>query len=116
MIPVLTNAGARGTLVAIDSKSGFGEFRISCGRYVRTRARVQPGLWRVDLRRANFGWAVGYNARGGGHVEDIPLKQWLALVERVGWTGTLYLHPPNAPDDVSLTNGGSTDVCAGVFG
>ena len=90
----------------------FAEFRLSCGRYVRTKGKVRPGLWRVDLQGAVFGLAVNYNARGGGHVEEISLKEWRAVVERSGWSGTLYLSPRPA----WLTNGGSTDVCAGVFG
>jgi hypothetical protein len=73
-------------------------------------------LWKVDVRRATFGWAVGYNAQGGGHVEDLDLRQWERAVRRLGWSGTLYLRTPNAPHSVWLTNGGSTDVCAGVFG
>jgi hypothetical protein len=115
-VPTLVRAGARGTLLAIDLKSGIAEFRISCGRFIPSKARIRPGLWKVNLRGATFGWAVGQNGQGGGHVEDLNLRQWERTVRRLGWSGTLYVRTANAPHSVWLTNGGATDVCAGVFG
>jgi hypothetical protein len=112
----LRRAGARGTLLAIDPTTRTASFRITCGRRVPSKAKITPGVYRLGLRGAEFGWAVGYNGRGGGHVVELSWTKWLAAAKRYGWSGYIYIRPPNAPRSVWLTNGGGTDVCAGVFG
>ena len=115
-VPSLNRAGAVGSLVALDPAHAVAEFDISCGRYAFNDTMVHPGRFRVDLRGATFGWAVNYNAHGGGRVVDFNLRRWEAAVTRVGWHGTLYLRTPNAPRVIYLTDGASTNVCAGAFG
>jgi hypothetical protein len=111
-IRVLRNAAALGTLVRIDPESGFAEFRVSCGWYYTPRKKVRPGVWRVDLRHLDFGSASNLANLAQSHVQSVPLKKWQEDAKQRGWSGTLRLSDGGG----GLSNGPTTDICAGVLG
>jgi len=114
IIPTLQNAAALGTLVRIDPKRALAEFRISCGWHYSPRAKVHLGLWKVHLAHLTFGWESNSAnpASPSATVTSISLRDWEHRAEQRGWSGTLRL--TRQAGDVS--NGPTTDICAGVLG
>ena len=108
----MSGAVALGTLVAIDPVAHVAEFRIGCGWYIRPKHKTRIGLWKVVLRGLSFEFETysGGPASGINHTES--LASWERSVERTGWSGTLYL----ALSHGFLTDGPTTDICAGVLG
>ena len=111
-IPTLRNAVALGTLVAIDSKADLAEFRIGCGWYINPKRKTRIGLWRVALRGLSFEWETYPAGAASGISHPFTLKRWERWAESDGWSGTLYL----SRRDGFLTNGPTTDICAGILG
>jgi hypothetical protein len=106
-IPTLTGAAALGTLVSVDSKHTFAEFRISCGWYYTPRRKVRPGLWKVGLRNLKLGLVDPVGAE-----RTFPFAVWWRVSEQNGWSGTLKLS-----DGTSfISDGPTTDICAGILG
>lgn len=111
-IPVLRNAAARGELVRIDLQHHVAEFRLSCGWYLRPKHKVRLKLWRVDLTSIRaFLWETKPGEPAAGHVVSVPLLTWQRWAAKFGWSGTLRL----GADGSSISNGPSTDICAGVL-
>jgi hypothetical protein len=111
-VPTLRNAAALGALVRVDPKRRLAEFRISCGWYYKPKRRVHRRLWKVDLRHLTFGWESNLSNAGAGHVETVSLKTWEHRSELRGWSGTLRLTGRGG----NLSNGPTTDICAGSLG
>jgi len=113
---VLRNAVALGTLVSINRRTDVAEFRISCGwhatRSGRATTKVPPVLYRVLLRRAAFTVESGVNPRipGSGFATDPSLSAWERW-ERPGWRASLRLYKTSW-----LSDGPTTNICAGVLG
>jgi hypothetical protein len=113
-IPSLRNAAAIGTLVRLDPRSHTAEFRIKCGWYYSPKKRIRRGLWKVSLQRTSFGWETNPEnpAAPDAHVRAISRGSWERLATSRGWSGSLRLMPPTG----DISNGPTTDICAGVFG
>ena len=111
-IPTLRNAVALGTLVLLDPKTGVAGFHVTCGWYVKPKRRVRVGLWRVALRAVQFNWETYPNGPASGVAHTVSISTWEDLAKHDGWSGTLYL----AGRSQFLTNGPTTDICAGVLG
>jgi hypothetical protein len=111
-VPTLWSAAAIGTLIRIDPSSHFAEFHVSCGRYVPTMRQVGPGFWKVNLRRATFGWETSPTNMSEGSVQSVSLIRWATWARQEGWKGSLRLYGRGA----WLSNGPTTDICAGVLG
>jgi hypothetical protein len=111
-VPTLRNAVALGTLVAIDPGAKVAEFRIKCGWYIDPKRKVHLGLWKVALRDLAFESESYPNGPASGISRAESLGSWERGAERKGWSGTLYLSPSSG----FLTNGPTTDICAGVLG
>ncbi len=113
-IPILRHAAALGRLVRIDTRAKTAEFRISCGWYYAPRRRLQRGLWKVPLAGLTFNWETNPSDPGAPNatVVRISLRTWERRVEARGWAGSLRLSA-QARD---LSNGPTTDICAGVLG
>ena len=101
------------TLVAIDPKAQLAEFRVGCGWYYKPERRVQLGLWKVPLRGVTFNWETYPNGTASGVAHSISLKTWEELARLHGWSGTLWFGPGYPPN---ISNGGTTNICAGVLG
>ena len=112
-VPLLRDAFALGTLIRIDPKSGMAEFRISCGWYYAPRRKLRAGVWKVRLPGLTFDWERNLgNPRARLHpVEAVSLTTWERRAERGGWSGTLRLG-----NSRNLSNGPTTDICAGIAG
>jgi hypothetical protein len=111
-VPTLRNAAALGVLIHIDAPRGLAEFRISCGWYYSPKEKVRVGLWKVDLRHLSFGDESNPANMAAGHVNTVPLKSWEHWAALRGWSGTLRLREL----DGYLSNGPTTDICAGDLG
>jgi hypothetical protein len=111
-VPALQNAAALGVLVRLDAARGFAEFRISCGWYYSPKKKVRAGLWKVDLRHLTFGEESNPANPGAGHVNTVSRKSWEHWSALRGWSGTLRLREPGG----FLSNGPTTDICAGILG
>jgi hypothetical protein len=111
-IPTLRNAVALGKLVLIDSASGVAAFRVKCGWYVKPKRKVVAGLWKVTFRGVEFGWETYPNGPASGISHTVSRATWQQLAQRDGWSGTLYL----AGRTRFISNGPTTDICAGVLG
>ncbi len=98
--------------MAIDPKADVAEFRIRCGWYLKPKRKVRPGLWKVGLRGLSFEWESypAGPASGISHAET--LTAWERSAELHGWSGTLFLSGRKS----FLTNGPTTDICAGTLG
>jgi hypothetical protein len=124
-IPALRNAVALGTLVALDPRSDVGEFRIRCGWYAARgkptdpqatmpKRKLRAGLWRVALRGFAFNIETYPNGPVSGIAHTATLKAWERYVIVHGWKGTLFL--PSGWSKPGLSDGPTTDICAGVLG
>ena len=111
-VPTLRNAAALGVLVRIDEPRQVAEFRISCGWYYSPKERVRSGLWKVDLRHLSVGEESNPANMAAGHVNTVSLKSWEHWAALRGWSGTLSLRER----DGYLSNGPTTDICAGDLG
>lgn len=111
-VPVLRNAAALGSVVRLDPAKHEAEVRVSCGWHYTPRTRVQRGLWTISLRNVALEWETNAAHPSAGHVVRVSLAEWEHLVESRGWHGTLRLKATGG----SLSNGPTTDICAGVFG
>ena len=109
--PILRNAFALAELARLDPRSDVAEFRISCGWYYAPRRKLRAGLWKVRLEGLTFGWETNQANPGAGHVESISLTTWKRRAIN-GWSGTLRLRRGTG----TLSNGPTTDICAGVSG
>ena len=114
IVPMLRNAAALGTLVRIDPKRRLAEFRVSCGWYYSPKRKVHRGLWKIDLTHLSFGWEANpaNPASPNAAVTPISLRAWEHRAELRGWSGTLSL----AGHAGDLSNGPTTNICAGVLG
>jgi hypothetical protein len=108
----LMRAAALGVLVRIDPKRHEAEFRISCGWHYAPKTKIRRGLWKVSLRRLRFGWETNLANPAAGHVETVSLSTWETRATTRGWRGTLRLSDSGG----GLSNGPTTDICAGVLG
>jgi hypothetical protein len=111
-VPTLRNAAALGVLVRVDAPHGLAEFRISCGWYYSPKEKVRSGLWKVDLRHLSFGEESNQANMAAGHVNTVSRKSWEHWAALRGWSGTLRLRER----DGYLSNGPTTDICAGDLG
>jgi hypothetical protein len=111
-LPTLRNAVALATVVALDPKADVAEFRIKCGWYLKPKHKVRIGHWKVALRGLSFEFETYPNGSTSGINHPESLKQWERSAEGFGWSGTLYLSRNNP----FLTDGPTTDICAGVLG
>ena len=112
--PSLRGAAAIGTLVRLDLRSHTAEFRIKCGWFYAPKKRVRSGLWRVSLLHKSFGWEtdLGNPAAPDAHVQAVSLSTWERLARSRGWSGSLRLLTPTG----NISNGPTTDICAGTLG
>jgi len=110
--PVLSNAVALATAVAIAPGGHVAEFRLRCGWYLHPKRRVRPGLWRVSLNGAAFSFETYPNGTASGISHTETRRQWVRMTEGSGWSGTLHLSPTGS----EIGNGPTTDICAGVLG
>jgi hypothetical protein len=117
-LPTLRNAVVLATVIAIDPKADVAEFRIKCGWYLKPKRKVRIGHWRVALRGLSFEFETYPNGPISGINHTESLKQWERSVRAFGWSGTLYLstHLRSVAPDGFLTDGPTTDICAGVLG
>lgn len=111
-LATLRDAVARGTLIAIDPRARVAEVRIKCGWYIRPKRRTRAGLWRVPLSGLTFEWESYPNGPASGISHTESITSWERRAEHNGWSGTLYLSTRNG----LLTDGPTTDICAGVLG
>jgi hypothetical protein len=111
-VPTLRDAVALGTLVRIDRVAHVAELRVSCGWHLAPRRKLRPGLWKVGLRHLDLGWETNLRHPELGSVETVSLATWEARATSAGWSGTLRLTGRGG----GLSNGPTTDVCAGVVG
>ena len=111
-LPTLRNAAARGMLIAIDPRARLGEFRIKCGWYLHPKRRTRSGLWKVPLTGLTFEWESYPNGPASGISHTESFASWRQRAEQHGWSGTLFLSKNNG----FLTDGPTTDICAGVLG
>jgi hypothetical protein len=107
-VPFLRDAFALGTLTRIDPVSAVAEFKLSCGWYYAPRRKLRPGLWKVRLRGLTFAWA----ASPARSVASVSLAKWERRSRLAGWSGSLRLRAGTG----NLSNGPTTDICAGVAG
>jgi hypothetical protein len=124
-VPVLHDAVALGTLVALDPKSDVAEFRIRCGWHAARGKPTDPqatmpkrklriGLWKVALRGFAFNIETYPNGPASGIAHTATLKAWERHAAHTGWTGTLFL--PAGWSKPFLSDGPTTDICHGVLG
>lgn len=111
-VPTLRDVVALGTLVAIDPGAKLAEFRVKCGWYLKPKRKVRLGIWKVALRGLTFEWESYHNGSASGISHTESLRSWERVAERKGWSGTLYLSPSKG----FLTDGPTTDICAGLLG
>lgn len=118
----LTGAVALGVVVAVDPKSGWAEFRISCGWYAKrapasstqawlVRGKVKRGLWKVDLRGLDFTLSTA-PGKASSYAYTVSLVGWERAAEHHGWSGSLSL----VDGYKGLSSAGHTDICHGVLG
>jgi hypothetical protein len=111
-LPTLRGAVALATVVAIDPKTDVAEFRIKCGWYLKPKHKVRIGHWKVALRGLSFEFETYPNGPSSGINHPESLKHWVRSAKAFGWSGTLYL----SRHDPFLSDGPTTDICAGVLG
>jgi hypothetical protein len=111
-VPTLRAAGALGVLVHVDRTHHLAEFRISCGWYYSPKRKVRAGRWKVDLRHLDFGSESNRADMAAGRVNAVSLENWEHWSSLRGWSGTLRLRGRGG----SLSDGPTTDICAGDLG
>ena len=111
-LPTLRNAVALGTLIALDPHAHAAEFRVTCGWFFHPKHRARPGLWKVDLGGLAFEWESYPDGPASEINHTESFASWRRRAEQSGWSGTLYLSRSNG----FLTDGPTTDICAGVLG
>jgi hypothetical protein len=111
-IPVLTNAAVLASVVRLEPTLHEAEVRVSCGWHYAPRTRVRRKLWKVSLRDLALEWESNPANPSEGHVVAVSLARWERRVEGRGWNGTLRLRRSGG----SLSDGPTTDICAGVLG
>ena len=70
------------------------------------------GLWKVYLPHLSFGEESNPANMAAGHVNTVSLKSWEHWAAVRGWSGTLKL----TERDGYLSNGPTTEICAGDLG
>ena len=110
-LPVLSDVVATGTLMALDTATGTGEFFIGCGWDLRSKREIRDMFATVGLRDATFGAETNPADPARGAVWTVKWSAWQASAKRDGWSGFLYL----TAHDPWLTDGPGTDVCHGSF-
>jgi hypothetical protein len=89
-----------------------GELKVSCGWYYAPRRKLRAGLWKVRLRELTFGWESNPAHPGKGSVATVSLRTWERRVRVDGWSGSVRLRHTGG----RLSNGPTTDICAGIPG
>jgi hypothetical protein len=111
-VPLLRNAAARGVLVGLDPTMMTAEFRITCGWHYSPKRRLHPGLWKISLRGLRVSFETYPNGPASGIAHSETVRAWQGNALRHGWFGALYL----SRTEPAMTNGPTTDICAGVLG
>jgi hypothetical protein len=109
---VLRNAAANAVLVALDPATARAQVRLTCGWYYAPKRRVAPSLWNIDLHGAGFAWESYPSGPASGISHQESRARWERQALLHGWSGTLRF----TKQGLSMSDGPTTDICAGVLG